>query len=390
MSASASPSACRSASRAQSPPSSQSPSSDDLNARYSAATLALTLPGDTLLYLLLPMFAPQFGVSVAEAGVLLAANRLVRIVGYGWVARFYARRGDRPTDLLAVAAAAVSTVGYATLSGLWLLLPMRLLWGLSFAALNISTQAMATADMRGAAKRNGRSRAIIALGPTLALPLGAVLAEAWGPRVIFFVLTIVALAGFWTARRLPASPHPVPQARRRLSLPNSLDVWSFLEGFTLDGMFVIGLGYLGKDLLPGSAVMAAGLLMALRYFGEIVLAPIGGHMAERLGAERLLVSLSVLTALVLVGFGAGWLLPTAAAIVVLRALQLPLVPPIVARRTPGPGRVQALAARAVWRDIGAGTGPVVAGLLLPILPSFWIYAISAACLALSALACVRR
>jgi hypothetical protein len=33
---------------------------------------------------------------------------------------------------------------------------------------------------------------------------------------------------------------------------------------------------------------------------------------------------------------------------------------------------------------------MVAGLLLPILPSFWIYTISAACLALSALACVRR
>jgi hypothetical protein len=80
----------------------------------------------------------------------------------------------------------------------------------------------------------------------------------------------------------------------------------------------------------------------------------------------------------------------AAAIVVLRALQLPLVPPIVAQRTPGPGRVHALATRAVWRDIGAGTGPMVAGLLLPIASPFWIYAISATCLALSALACVRR
>src|SRR5690242_1612731 len=171
----------------------ESASPADLNARYSAATLALTLPGDTLLYLLLPMFAAQFGVSVAEAGVLLAANRLVRIAGYSWVARFYARRGDRPTDLLAVGASTVAALGYATLSGLWLLLPMRLLWGLAFAALNLSTQAMATADMQGASRRNGRSRAIIALGPTIALPLGALLAEAWGPRIIFFVLTVVAL-----------------------------------------------------------------------------------------------------------------------------------------------------------------------------------------------------
>ena len=54
------------------------------------------------------------------------------------------------------------------------------------------------------------------------------------------------------------------------------------------------------------------------------------------------------------------------------------------------GGDQALAARAVWRDIGAGTGPLAAGLLLPIVPSFWIYAFSAACLAVAALACVRR
>ena len=45
----------------------------------------------------------------------------------------------------------------------------------------------------------------------------------------------------------------------------------------------------------------------------------------------------------------------------LRALQLPLIAPIVAKRTPGPGRVQALAARSVWRDIGAGTGPDARG-----------------------------
>ena len=307
------------------------------------------------------------------------------------MARFYAKRGDRPTGTMAVIAAACASLGYATLSGVWLLVPFRLLWGLAFAALNISTLSMATSDPQGAARRNGRSRAIIAAGPTIALPTAALLAEKleFGPRAIFFVLTAVALAGLLATRHLPSAPHPV-SAPRKLQLPGSLDVWSFLEGFTLDGLFVVGLGYLGKDLLPGGAVMTAALLMALRYFCEIVLSPIGGRMAERFGAERLLVALSLLTTLVLVGFGAGWIFGGAAAIVVLRALQIPLIAPIVARRTPGAGRVQALAARAVWRDIGAGTGPMAAGLLLPILPSFWLYAVSAALLALSAVACVRR
>ena len=370
---------------------SPSPSPTDIAARHSAIALAVTLPSDTCLYLLLPMFASQFGVSLFEVGVLLAANRLVRIIGYGFVARFYAHRGDRPTDTLAVIAAAFASLGYATLSGVWLLLPFRLLWGLSFAALNLSTLAMATAEPHGAARRNGRSRAIIALGPTLALPAGALLAEQldMGPRAIFFVLTVVALVGLVATRHLPATPHPVAPPRK-LQLPGSLDVWSFLEGFALDGLFVVGLGYLGKDLLPGGAVMAAALLMALRYFCEIVLSPIGGQIAERWGAERLLVTLSLLTTIVLVGFGAGWIFSCAAAIVVLRALQLPLIAPIVAKRTPGAGRVQALATRAVWRDIGAGTSPIAAGLLLPIMPSFWIYAVSAGLLAVAAVACVRR
>ncbi|WP_454691246.1 MFS transporter [Achromobacter aloeverae] len=359
------------------------------NSRRAAATLALTLPGDTVLYLLLPMYAAHFGVTLAQAGVLLAANRLVRIAGYGWVARFYARHGDRPTCMLAAGAAAISALGYATLSGFWALVPLRLLWGLAFAALNLSTQAMATADPRGSARRNGRSRAIIAMGPVVALPLGAWLADLYGPRTIFFILALTSLLGLLAAHKLPSLPHPVPAARRRLRLPGSLDTWSFLEGFTLDGLFIIGLSYLGKDLMPAGSVIVAGAVLALRYLGEIVLSPIGGRMAERFGAERVLVALSLLTAVVLVGFGVGWIWSCAAAIVVLRALQLPLLPPIVAMRTPGPGRVQALAARSVWRDIGAGTGPLLAGLVLPLVSPVWIYTVPALLLALAALACVR-
>jgi MFS family permease len=363
------------------------PPAADLNSRHAAIALALALPGDTVLYLLLPMYAAQFGLTLAEAGLLLAANRLVRIAGYGRVARFYAWRGDRLTCTMAVTAAAFCALGYATLSGFWALLPLRLLWGLCFAGLNLSTQALATADPIGAARRSGRSRAFIAIGPVLALPLGALLAQWAGPRPIFFVLAAVSLLGLWAASRLPSAPHLAAAPVRRFQRPNSLDAWSFMEGLTLDGLFIVGLSYLGKDLLPGGAVVVAGLLMALRYLAEILLSPVGGRMAERLGAERLLVILSLFTAVALMGFGAGWLWACAAAIVVLRALQLPLLAPIVAKRTPGPARVQALAARSTWRDIGAGTGPLLAGLLLPIASPLWLYGIPALLLALAALVC---
>ena len=362
----------------------------DLNSRYAATAMAVSLPADTVLYLLLPIYATQFGVTLAQAGMLLAANRLVRIAGYGWVTRFYARRGDRPTCTLAAIFAALCALGNATLSGFWLLLPLRLVWGLCFAALNLATQSLATAEPVGAARRMGRSRAIMAMGPMIALPLGAALAQSVSPRAIFFVLAAVSVLGLFITARLPAQPHVVATRPKRLRLPNSLDVWSFLEGFTLDGLFIIGLSYLGQNLLPGGAVMAAALLLALRYAAEIVLSPLGGQMAERFGAVPLLVVLSLLTAAALVGFGLGWLWSCAGLIVVLRALQLPLLAPIVAQRTPGPERVQALASRSVWRDIGAGIGPMAAGLLLPVAAPVWVYGVPALLLAAAALGCVKR
>ena len=359
----------------------------DRDSNRAAIVLGLTLPADVVLYLLLPMYAADFGVTLFQAGVLLAANRLVRIVGYGAVARLYAARGDRLICLWATVAAAVCALGYAFASGFWILLVLRLLWGMSFAALNLSTQTLSTAAITGAAGRTGRSRALIATGPMIALPLGALLAQQVGPRAIFYVLTLVALAGLAFAYRLPEDSHGVrPATRRKLKLPNSLDAWSFVEGLVLDGLFIIGLSYLGKDLMPGSAVLAAGGLLAARYGAEILLSPLGGRLADRWGAERMLVGSSLLTAAALVGFGAGFLFGCAFLIVVLRALQLPLLPPIVAKRNPGAGRVQALAARAVWRDIGAGTGPLMAGLLLPIAAPIWIYGVSAALLSVTALA----
>jgi hypothetical protein len=64
----------------------------------------------------------------------------------------YAERGPHAACLLAALGSMLSTLGYATLSGVWALLVARLMWGLSFAEMNIATQALATAEPTGAAR----------------------------------------------------------------------------------------------------------------------------------------------------------------------------------------------------------------------------------------------
>ncbi len=348
------------------------------NSALSALAMTAGAPGDSLLYLLLPLYAADFGLSLTEVGVLLAANRLVRIAGYGHVAKFYAERGDRPTLTWALIAAACCCIAYATLSGFWLLIGARLVWGLCYGAFNLSNQALAVAEIEGAARRAGISRALAALGPMVALPLGAWVTLEWGPRAIFIVAALGALGGLFASRSLPVLPlrMEVPKIRR-FTMPTGLDAWAFVEGMVLDGLFLIGLTYLAKSSGIESPLYAAAMLMASRYLTEILLSPAGGRAASRWGAERMLLVLSLSTAVALVAFGSGWLVAGALAILALRALQLPLLPVIVARRFPGPDRVEALVARSLWRDIGAGVGPLVAGVVLPIWSPALIYSLVA-------------
>ncbi len=362
----------------------------DRNSGRAALVLSLTLPGDVLLYLLLPLHAATFGVSLPEAGVLLAANRLIRILGYGWIARFFQRHGPRRTCTLAVVGAAASTLGYGLLSGVTTLLLARLVWGLSFAAMNISTQALAVSELEGAAKRSGRSRAIISAGPTVALVVGAVLSEIIGSQAVFLLLGVVALLALAFTRGLPAGTTPAISSGPRFSLPTRLDTWSFVQGLTLDGLFVIGLAVLAASAVPQGAALAAGSALALRYVSEIVLSPIGGAAAERHGAIRMLVILSILSAggLALVGMGALWV--GALTVVVLRGLLQPLPAPVIAVRYGGSARVGAIARVATWRDLGAGVGPLIAGVLIPVLPAAALYGGAALLLAAAAAAVGRE
>lgn len=362
-----------------------SPEAADRDSRHAALTLAFALPGDVLLYLLLPLYAGSFGVTLFEAGVLLAANRLIRIVGYGTVAHLYGSRGARWACLVACAGSVLSTLAYGLLSGFWLLLLARLMWGLSFAILNIANQALPTSAPEGAAARSGRARSIVAVGPMLSLIVGALLAETIGPRPVFVVLALAALAAPIFAARLPDTTQVINRSGPRLSMPEPISIWSFSMGFALDGIFVFGLSLIAAQSMPKGAVIAAGAAMALRYVSEIVLSAPGGSLAQRVGPRRLLVALSFATAISMSLLGAEGLLVWAGVLltVILRALLQPLPSPVVALAYPGPDRVPALARQATWRDIGAGIGPLAAGVLFPLVPAVAVFAGAGGLLALS-------
>src|ERR1041385_6595931 len=82
-----------------------------------ATCLGLVWLGDALIYVVLPLYPAVFGVETATIAILLSANRVIRILGYGWVSPLARRFGANTLTAAACAAAAISTLAYGLSTG---------------------------------------------------------------------------------------------------------------------------------------------------------------------------------------------------------------------------------------------------------------------------------
>ena len=97
-------------------PDNPSPVAPSLGATsLSAAVLSIVLMGDALIYVVLPVSAEIFGISLIWVGVLLSANRFVRIITYGAIAHAITIYGIRLATIVACIGGASSTVMYLSL-----------------------------------------------------------------------------------------------------------------------------------------------------------------------------------------------------------------------------------------------------------------------------------
>jgi MFS family permease len=340
--------------------------SDDAVVVRAAAVLGLVWFGDALIYVVLPLNAEAFGVGLGLVGVALSLNRIVRIVGYGWVAFLHRRLGLRALTASAALGAALSTVGYGLALGLLPLLIARLVWGFAYGVLNVTTTAYAIGDGQGTGRRVGLNRSVSTAGPALALSVGAWLAFVLGPREVFLVLGAAGLVAVPLALTLPREVAAAPERGRAATTrwrPSTLNVLFFTVS-AVDGAFAMTLSLLlAGSLAVGSAMLAAGLLLALQRVAVVVLSLVAGPLIDRLGARRLLTPCVVVVVAGLVGLGYGIVYPAAIAIIVARAF-LSNVGPVLATQERAGSTVERLAAFATWVDSGLAVGPLVGGFVV--------------------------
>jgi len=353
--------------------------------------VALAQTGDSLLYAILPLYADAFGVSLFVVGILLSLNRWVRLVANSVVAAIGNRVGPRLMMTFAAVTATASTVGYVVAPDATSLMASRVLWGLSFAALNLAVIAYAVSDRGNAGKRVGAGRASIGFFQAASLVGGTVLVAYLGPRDVFLVMVAASLVAVFLSWWLPPLAMEVHQREGfRLPLPGRLEAWGFGLGLVVDGVFIMTLALLLKDApLPLAPVVVTGILLAMRWLIEVVAAPVAGALADRFGARLLSLGsgLGLVAGLGLIA--AGQDLVGCVLVVVTRGAFNTLVPVMVAERATG-SAMTSQATYSTWRDFGAAVGPVVAGIVFTAISPMLLYGACAGLLLAMLWWCVAR
>lgn len=348
------------------------------NVWISSWVLSVSLLGDALLYVILPVNAEKFGVSMVAVGFLLAINRIIRTFTYNLIVAFGEFVGIKKLSIIGAFVAALSSLAYGIFDGIYLLTISRIAWGLSYAALLIVTLHYASLNASRTGTRIGISRSVEQVGPLLVMALGTLFAAYVGPQTIFIYVGFLSALGIFLAfflRELDETETPVSQHSKKFSIPKptSIDGLIFWMGFGIDGVFTITIALMWVQYSsPETAIIIGGLILAVRRISEMIVAPLAGRISDHFGATLPLLSMLVLCGVGFLLIGIGSLILGSVALVLCRGALGTLFPTAAAKIYPGDA-MSAFTRNQAWRDIGAAAGPLATGVLLGIISAELIH-----------------
>ncbi len=266
----------------------------------SAAT-AFSLLGDQMLYAVLPAYFTQLGLSAIEVGILLSANRWIRLLTNQLAHAASPRLPPRMLLAGAFSLGAFTTLGYAATSSFAVLVAARLAWGLAWSfirhvgVLEVIAHAPADAGGRAIGFYNGISR----IGTVAGLLGGAALVDALGyvaAVCLLAAVSVVSVVLVMRDRSLVVLP-PRAHADAAVEPIDRRGIVELMLGFSIG---IVGPGFVTSTLgvvlqpftahgplLPGvTAATITGALLAVRLAIESAAAPALGAISDRWGIRR--------------------------------------------------------------------------------------------------------
>lgn len=333
-----------------------------------SVVLTLALVSDSVLYLLLPLYFEDFGLTLIWVGILLSANRFVRLLINPWLLPWFERFGPRTSMLQAVALATAASLAFLMLASPWVLLLARLLWGMAYALMRLGCLHYATHQPERRMVNLGWYTSLQEVGPLSVLLIAPWLVQFFAIEAVLVLASGLCLMALWPALALPpAQSDPQAPTRARFPWPNAWHRLTFVLCLLFDGVWTVVLAPLlvvAGWSTAAALAMTAWLLVAKRVFNLLV-----GVVSIRVNPwvpERLWLGISL--ALMLVAGGLMALTEVLWASVFAIAghgLYMILVPKRLADEAlSDDGRHHSLNGFTFWRDLAAAVGALLASLLL--------------------------
>ena len=93
--------------------------------------VCLSLFGDLTLYTVLVTQLDELNLTLADVGIMLSVNRLIRIPGNPVIGLFVDHLGRRGIFIFGMVLGVLSTASYGLVRGFWPFLGGRLVWGIT-------------------------------------------------------------------------------------------------------------------------------------------------------------------------------------------------------------------------------------------------------------------
>jgi MFS family permease len=376
---------------------------------------ALSLPGDNTLYIALPTHTAEAGITLASLGLMLSANRWIRVLlntPYGY---FLNKMPRRPILVGSLFLGAFSTVMY-TVPGFWVLLTARVLWGLSWIGIwvggNTVVMDISTDANRG--RYTGQYQMWFFIGAGGSALLGGVLTDALGYRLGLLCSAGVTATGavLWllllpetfgwrhgsqaaTEQHHQHNPHSdSAKHKQKLAILTAGLIFAvnrLVYAGILAAVFALLLEARVGEVSVGGAIIPlttlTGILTSTRLTISTASSPMVGWLSD-LWRERwrLVIAALMIGAVSMAWIGTGKNAGLVAAIcisaVVTGALQT-LSNALVGDYTRVGQRSGALGLLNTLGDLGSALGPPIVYTLLPALGLEGVFSLAGACMALT-------
>lgn len=298
-----------------------------------AVATGLSIMGDSLMYAILPLEAKNLGISLSLVGVLLSANRLIRLVSNTPVSLIFERLGPWRPFIGATVLGFVAALLYGTGWGFVVFLLARMGWGVAWSGLRQGGyEAIWSGSQHNKGRLMGLLWGVVRLGSAIGVVVGGYLRDEFG-----YHISVAVIAGF-TALAIPIAffmrwPHPGPRESEQTTAPAKAPAqgtmlslegwrtafrvparrWLLIAGFihavlgavvtaTASVFLAERLGADNDLLLStiGIGTLTGGLL-AVRWTSNLLFGPFIGFISDRIGQTRIVILLAILTLIGLIG-----------------------------------------------------------------------------------------